>query len=554
MYPFVFFRKDNIWVNIMKKEKIDNNGSFFSLLKRIWPKNVPDPREPLNIAEKKLKDEKKPNNANSSDVIISKNLDENIKYINNLIGDDPTMTIRKFQSSSETPVKCAAVFLDGLSDDNMIGDLFIKPVILSNISVSEDIINSVMTEILYGSDCKIVEEMSEMISSLLAGDSIYFFDNCNKGIVADTKGFSIRSISEPQSEKAFKGPREGFVENIMTNVSLLRRKLQTVDFKIKFFSFGKKSNTKIAVCYLDSVVNKKALNLLYERIEKIDIDAVLDGNYLEEFITDQYITSFRTVGDTERPDTAAAKMLEGRIAIIVNGSPSVFTIPYLLIENFQTSDDYYTNSFYASFMRTLRIVGYFFAIMIPGFFIALIAFHNYMLPTELVVSFIAARQGVPFSAIIECITLLFAFELLRETALRVPDSIGQPLSIVGALVLGDAAITARYASAPMLIVVALSCLAGLMVQDTKNSILFFRIVFLVASSILGLYGFLLAFLIFSIHILSLKSFGIDYFDYNFFKPPLAQKDYLVRAPWWSMITFPEATTKAKYRQKAGRPK
>lgn len=538
----------------MKKEKIDGNNSFLSVFKRITPKNSSKPKETLSSAEEKLKKEKQPVNSDSSEKKISLKLNENIEYINKLMGEDPTMTLREFGSSSDSPVKFTAVFLDGLSDDTVVSEQFIKPLMLSNMAAPCVSVTEITEKFLYGSDLKTSDKMSELISAVLSGDTAIFTDGCSSGIIADTKGYAIRSVSEPQSEKALKGPREGFVENLMTNVSLLRRKLKTVDFKIKFFTFGRKSNTKISVCYLDSVVNKKALNLLYERLEQIDIDAVLDGNYLEEFITDGHISSFRTIGDTERPDTAAAKMLEGRIVIIVDGSPTVFSVPFLMIENFQTADDYYTNSFYASFMRVLRVICYMFAVMIPGLFIALLAFHSYMFPTELVISFIAARQGVPFSALMECLVLLFAFEVLRETALRVPDSIGQPLSIVGALVLGDAAIGARYASAPMLIVVALACLAGLMVQNTKNSILFFRILFLVASALLGMYGFLLAFLIFAIHILSLESFGVEYLDYSIFKNPLYKKDYLMRAPWWAMVTFPEKLTWQKYRQKSGRPK
>lgn len=551
MYSSFIFAKKYIRVISVEKEKIDKKKSGFSYLKKMMKENkTPIGGEP-EYFEKKLKKNKQPDNADSADKKVSKSLDENLGYIQSLLGDDPTITVRTFDSSSENPIMCAAVFLDGLSDDTMISEQFIKPIIRSGAEKTEDVMNTVMTRVLYGSDCKTSDDMSEIISSLLSGDSVYFVDGAKSGIIADTKGFKTRSVEEPQNETAVKGPREGFVENIITNISLVRRKLKTVDFKMRFFTFGKESNTKIAVCYLDTVVNKNALKLLYSRLERIDIDAVLDGNYLEEFITDGHLTAFRTVGSTERPDTVAAKLLEGRIAVIVDGSPMVFTVPYIMIEGFQTSDDYYSNSFYASFMRILRIFSFFAAIMIPGLFVALIAFHNYMLPTELTLSFISARQGVPFPAVAECIILLLAFEIIRETAQRVPDSIGQPLSIVGALVLGDAAISARYASAPMLIVVALSCLAGLMIQNMKNPILFFRIFFLVLSAVLGLYGFLLAFLVFFVHLLSLESFGVEYFDYNIFKSPQAQKDYLMRAPWWFMLTFPEDMTKAEFRQKGG---
>ena len=531
----------------MKKQKIDEKGNAFLRLKKLVPKNDGIPEKPYYISEKELE-------KNGDEPVVFSDIEKNFKYISDLFENDPMIISRRFFAFRNN-VKCAAFFLDGMSNTDAVSEQFIKPLM----TYPEDFPKAFAAEktlekAIYGGDISTENKFSEIVTAVLSGDTVIFIDGTENALVADTKNYSRRSVEEPYTEKALKGPREGFVEDIMVNLSLLRRKLRTPDLKVRFFSFGRRSNTKTAVCYLASVVNKKALSLLYERLENIDIDAVLDSNYLEEFISDSPLSSFRTVGDTERPDTAAAKIAEGRIAVIVNGCPSVITVPYLAVESFQTADDYYTSSFYASFMRILRIVCYFMAVSLPGLFVALIAFHSYMLPTELVMSFISARQEVPFPSIIECSALLFAFEILRETALRVPESIGQPLSIVGALVLGDAAISARYTSAPMLIAVAVSCLAGLMVQNTKNSILFYRLLFLAFSSVLGAYGFLLALFIMTAHLFSLKSFGTDYFSYSPFSTPLKNKDYIVRAPWWAMVTFPEDITAQKYRQKAGRTK
>ena len=534
-------------VNYVKKQKIDEKENAFFRIKKLIPKNSGESEKPYYISEKELE-------KSGDGKTVSENIEINDKYISTLFENDPMIISRRF-FISENKVKCVAFFLDGMSNTDAVSEQFIKPLMTFSGDLSKEIsAKKALEKIIYGGDISTENKFSELVTAILSGDTLIFIDGINEAFVADTKKYSQRSVEEPYTEKTLKGPREGFVEDIMTNLSLLRRKLRTPDLKVRFFSFGRRSNTKTAVCYLDSVVNKKALSLLYERLENIDIDAVLDSNYLEEFISDRPLSTFRTVGDTERPDTAAAKIAEGRIAVIVNGCPSVITVPYLAIESFQAADDYYTSSFYSSFMRVLRIVCYFMAVSLPGLFVALIAFHSYMLPTELVMSFISARQGVPFPSIIECSSLLFAFEILRETALRVPESIGQPLSIVGALVLGDAAISARYTSAPMLIAVAVSCLAGLMVQNTKNSILFYRLLFLAFSSVLGAYGFLLALFIMTAHLFSLKSFGTDYFSYSPFSSPLKNKDYIVRAPWWAMVTFPEDITAQKYRQKAGRTK
>lgn len=509
---------------------------------RLAPKNKKFTSVSAEVSEKKLED------APSGETVF-RNVEDNVGYVTSVLGDDPTLVTRRFFTGGGK-IKCAAFFIDGISDGDAVSEQFISPLMTCEKNVSQNA-ESFLSEVVYGGDVKAKNDLKELLRDILAGDTVIFIDGSTSALSADTKSYKQRSVEEPLSERALKGPREGFVEDIMTNLSLLRRKLQTPDLKIKFFSFGRKSNTKTAICYLESVVNKQALSLLCERLSQIDIDAVLDVNYLEEFISDSNFSTFRTVGDTERPDTAAAKMAEGRIAVIVNGSPSVLTVPYLMIESFQASDDYYTSSFYASFMRVLRIFCYVAAVGLPGFFVALLAFHGYMLPTELVTSFISARQGVPFPSVVECAVLLLAFEILRETALRVPESIGQPLSIVGALVLGDAAISARYTSAPMLIAVAVACLAGLMVQDLKNSILFYRILFLVFSAVLGFYGFLLAVFIMTARLFSMKSFGVDYFSYEPFSSLAVNKDYVVRAPWWAMVTFPENTTAQKFRQKAG---
>jgi spore germination protein KA len=259
------------------------------------------------------------------------------------------------------------------------------------------------------------------------------------------------------------------------NLSMLRRKLRTTDLKMEYKTFGTRSKTKACICYLGSLVNKDVLAELNKRLESFSIDGTLDVNYISEMIRDAPISPFKTIGSTERPDVVAAKLLEGRVALFLDGTPVVLTMPIFFIESFQSDDDYYLNYYFASIGRILRIMAFFIATSIPAIYIALVDFHQEMLPTPLLISISAARQGVPFPTVVEAICMLAVFELLRESGSRMPTMMGQALSIVGSLVIGQAAVEAKIVSAPIIIIAAASGIAGLMIPRLKGAIILLRL-------------------------------------------------------------------------------
>jgi spore germination protein KA len=329
---------------------------------------------------------------------------------------------------------------------------------------------------------------------------------------------------------------------------MIRRRLPTPDLCVETATIGRRTDTFVFICYLDSLVNKKVLKELKRRLKKIDIDGVLDSNYISELITNAPFSPLKTIGSTERPDIVAARLLEGRVAVMVDGTPVVLTLPYLFSENFQSDDDYYLNFLVASVGRILRYLCFFLALSVPAIYLALITVHKSLLPTSLAISISGARNGVPFPSVIEALLLIGIFEILRETGLRMPQNVGHALSIVGGLVIGQAAVEAKLVSAPMLIIIALSGIAGLMLPRLKGIISYGRVILVLLAHIWGLFGYLTGLCALLILIFSLNSFGIDYtsslkqIDFQSFK------DTLIRAPWRNMINRPVGISKNRIRK------
>ncbi len=465
---------------------------------------------------------------------LTDDLEQNIKIFSGIFKDDEGLVIRRVCSAGKMPLRFAIIFMESMTDDSAVSQDIIKSIVSTRCDIrlyGDEILAAVAKNAIFASDMKAEKDMSKAVNSLLAGNSLILADGCSSVLTADTKGYEKRSVSEPENEKLLRGPRDGFTESISTNISLIRRRLTTVDLKVKFFTFGTETNTKAAVVYLDSVTDMHILAQLYRRLDKIEMKGGFDSSFLEDQIKDTPSAPFSTVGTTERPDTVAGKLMEGRIAIIINGSPTVLTVPFLFEENFRSNEDYYLNFYFANIGRFLRILSFFGSISIPAIFTALLTFHKQMMPTNLTMSILSARDGVPFPVIIECIAMLFVFQLLRETATRMPGTISQTLSIVGSLVIGDAAVSARFVSAPMIIIVAITSMMGLMNPKLKSVQLTYRIVFLVLSGLLGLYGYLLGIMFMTVQLLSIRSFGVPYVRGTNDSGKPAFYDLIVRGPW-----------------------
>lgn len=478
---------------------------------------------------------------------LSDNFDDNMSYIKNIFKNDNILRIREFYINSK--VKCALFFFDGMVNSGILNESVLEPLLEYNDEIVFPLEDLILNKIIFAAESSKTQNIEEMLRSLQYGDTLLIIDGSSYGITINTKGWRTRGINEPANENVYQGPREGFDEAIMLNMAMIRRKLPTPDLCVECLFVGKITDTRVFITYLDSTVNRKVLNIIKEKISKINIDGVLDANYISELICGKKLSLFKKLGTTERPDVVAAKLLEGRIAILVDGTPVVITAPYLFSENFQTDDDYYLNYIVAAIGRLLRYFCFFISISVPSIFLAIISHHKHLLPTPFFLTTAISREHVPFNAVIECIVLVFIFEILRETGLRTPQSMGHALSIVGGLVVGQAAVSANIISAPMLIVVALSGISGLMVQKLKGAVFYCRIMLIFLGNFFGLYGYFTGIFTILILIFSAKSVEIDSTERILFPNLQNLKDSLIRFPLYKMIYRPKKLSKNKIRQK-----
>lgn len=470
---------------------------------------------------------------NTKEYVIKKSLKENIElFKNNIFPGDNTIIYRQFKNKN-SQLKFCTIFIDGMVNTESINENILPQLMNANInSKSKNLINYIKEEVLIVNEVKESSKIEEILSSLLTGKSILFIDGFEKVLILNTMQWEKRSIEEPQGESIVKGPREGFNESLITNISLIRRRINSSELKLQFKEIGVRTKTKICIAYMDGIVNPKILRELQDRLSKINIDGIFSTGTIQEFIKDNPLAPFNTIGNTERPDVVASKILQGRIAILSEGSPTVLTLPYLFIEHFQINEDYYDNFIYASINRFLRIIAFILTISIPAIYVAFTTFHKEMIPTKLAFSIYLAREGVPLSTAIEAILMLITFEIIREAGIRLPKHIGSTVSIVGALVLGDAAVNAKFVGAPIVIVTAIAGISELILYEMRTGVIVWRFIFLILASILGVYGVIFAGMALVIQLMSIKTFGIPYMLKLIDLEKYNIVDSTIRAPWW----------------------
>lgn len=381
-----------------------------------------------------------------------------------------------------------------------------------------------------------VQTIGQVVNTVLAGDAVLLVDGADRGVSLAIRGWPERAIEEPKSEANIRGPRDGFIETLRTNTMLLRRRLQSPHLKIERLVVGRRSKTLVALAYLKDVASPGLVAEVRRRIAGLDVDGVLDSGMLEELIEDQPSSPFPLMLDTERPDRAAAALLEGQVAILVDGSPGALLLPVTFWHFMRASEDYYNGFWIGTGVLWLRFIFLLLSLLGPSLYTAISSFHQEMLPTNLLLSIAAAREGVPFPVLIEAFIMEVFFEALREAGIRLPRQVGQAVSIVGALVIGEAAVRAGLASAPVVIIVAATGIASFTIPQFQMGVTFrllrFPVMFLAGT--LGLYGIMIGLLAILVHLCAVRSFGVPYLT------PIAPlnlaglKDTLVRAPLWLM--------------------
>ncbi|SHK84465.1 spore germination protein [Desulforamulus aeronauticus] len=484
---------------------------------------------------------------------VSGRYDETVGYLKELFRDDDVMQFRELQNKNAGDLRFCLVYCDGLVDSELIGAQLIRPLLELQLDVREKITaDALLEQIIQTVSGKKLCSYREIVRAVTGGDTLLITNVLKEGLLFSVKKFETRSVSEPEGEKILSGPREGFTEELLSNLSMIRRKLRTNRLKMRFYTIGKETQTQLGIAYLDEIVNENILKELYRRLDTIDIDGVLDTNYITELVRDNPWSPFRSIGYTERPDVVAGKLLEGRIALFVDGTPVVLTLPYLFIENFQSNEDYYLNFYYTSFSRFLRILGFFLTVLVPAVYIAIAAYHQEMLPAPILIRIAIERQRVPLPAALECFLMLLVFDILRETGLRMPTNVGQTLGIVGALVVGQAAVEAGLVAAPMIIVVAMAGITSLLIPKMNAPVIYIRFGILALGASLGFLGVTLGCALLLAHVLSLHSFGVSQLASGHKLQYQEIKDTVIRAPWWQMRLRPFQLSPNRVREKSGK--
>lgn len=434
--------------------------------------------------EKSVIEEKTKNNSKTP---MEYSLSKNISAIKELFGKSYDLLIRRIIIDS---VPCAIFSIDGMCNEQRISDCILQPVTDTTLRLPSDMnLFEKIEKLLYtGTDIKRLQFIEETAQSIIAGNLILVGEGFNFVLSFGAQGFSKKSISEPQSEQNERGSIEAFTDNFKDNSTLLRRRLKTPDLVIENMSLGQTSNTSVLICYLGDRVSSELLSQVKQRLNKVTLDTVLGSGYLRPFLDSSKKSLFTDTGVTERPDVLSAMLSEGRIGIIVDGTPFAIIVPYLFSDYFHTPDDYLSRPYYAFFMRLLRFVSFFLATTLPGFFVAICIFHPEIIPADILLDIALSEGKTPFPLMLEALIIHLIYEIVREAGLRMPKSIGHAVSIVGALVIGDAAVTAGLIAAPMLIVVALTAITSSVISRLHEPVAILRFSFIIVGGLSGIYG------------------------------------------------------------------
>jgi len=478
--------------------------------------------------------------------VLSPDLDTNLAQIKAILDRCSDVMYREFIFAQNEQIRLALIYTDGLTDKEQISEQITKALALevAMAAPGQEISKSRALEFikqrgLCVNEIKQTDKIREIIQAILSGDSVLLMDGYATAIINGTRGWASRAISEPEAEPTVRGARDSFVETLRTNTALLRRRISSPNLKIEVFKLGEVTNTEVAVAYIEGIVNEKLVAEVKSRLQRIKVDAILESGYIEELIEDHPWSPFPTVNHTEKPDRAAAMLLEGRVAILVDGTPFVLTVPNLFVEHLHAAEDYYERFIFTTAVRVIRFFSAFISLTLPALYIAAVSFHPELLPTTLLLSIAGQREAVPFPVFVEVLIMELTFETLREAGIRLPRPLGQAVSIVGALVIGEAAVRAGLVAAATVIVVAFTGIASFTFAYSASiafRLLRFTLMFL--SAAMGLFGLITGVALIGIHLCSLRSFGVPYLSPAVPMTGADLKDVVFRAPLWAMFTRP----------------
>lgn len=470
---------------------------------------------------KRIKDKISLNNIKSDNQNSEEMIETQTKLTDNLL--DNIINIReKYSNSSDfvmreiniTPNnKISLLISEGMVNISTVSEMICEPLLKRKFTKDTkpvDIYNFITNKSLLAMDLKDIYSCEEVFNFIMSGFVVILIDGMNIGLALGAQGFQFRSISEPSSEVNERGSREGFTEPIRINLTMIRRRIKSPDLKFEMFSMGSVSKTSVCMVYMKNSVSKKLLRDIRHRLRQVKLDVILESGYIQPFLEGKPLSLFSDVGTTERPDTVCAKINEGRVVVLVDGTPFALVVPYMFNENFQSIDDYCHRPYYATFIRFLKYTAFAISILLPALYVAMGTFHPELLPYSLLFNIAASQLTTPFPLMIEALIIHLIYEVMREAGLRLPRPVGHAVSIVGALVIGDAAVTAGLIGSPMVMIVAVTAISSFVVPSLYESVVVLRLGFIIIGGTFGLFGIVLGILLVLNNMCSLSSYGVPY--------------------------------------------
>ena len=457
------------------------------------------------------------------------------EYVKTALGENFDVIIKRFPTTIEEVV---VVFIEGLTNKDLVNRDVIAP--LKDADFTGDIKTSI------NAPFTIEYDMPTILNRILDANVVIYYQKSKEALVLDLKQWDKRTVDTPDSEIEIRGPKESYTESVVTNIALLRRKIKTTNLKIERMVIGRQSATAVFLVYLKDIVNNKVLEELKRRLAKIDVDALFDAGQLEQYLEEKPYSTISSFGMTQKPDITAARILEGRVALMIDGTPHCLTIPELFIENIHATSDYYSRTLYGSYVRLLRLAAFFITILLPGVSIAIMTYSTEMVPFVFLTSFIKATEGTPFPHAAEILFVGIMFEFLKEAGLRMPKAIGAAITIVGALIIGQTAVEASIVSAPTVIVVALTAVTSLATPSLNEFATLYRYFFIALGAFMGLIGIASGLIIMLVQLTEKDSFGIPILS-SMSKDEM--KDSYVRVPLKDMVYRPISIVKNNIKRK-----
>jgi spore germination protein len=450
-------------------------------------------------------------NSSNEKINIDKSLNINVNIIKKILGNSADLIVRK-SSIGIIENQFAMIYIKGLVNEEQVNNNILRILELNKKDIQTNLFDAVYEEMIALAEINKSKKLDEVVKTLLNGDTVLLIDEYDQAILLGTSGGEYRAIEEPQSESVIRGSRSGFVENLKHNLALLRREIKDPNLRIDMLEIGKHSNQKIAVCYIEGQAKTEIIDEVVRRLKTFNIDFAPDSGFVEQWIEDSNLSPFPQILDTERPDRVAYNLLKGKIGVIVEGSPFALLMPITIGDSLKSIEDYNQRWLISTALRLLRFVSFYMTLFLPALYVALVSYHPELIPTQLLFTITASREGLPFPSLVEALIIVLFYEILQEAGTRLPRKIGQTIGIVGGIVIGEIAVQAGIVTPLMVIIISLTAISAFTLPNYSLAIglrvIRFGAIF--AATALGLYGIILIFITIHIHLANLKSIGIPY--------------------------------------------